>query len=115
MRDLRFFTVVGDLPHERTTPQPLDVDVEVRTDLSGAGRSDRLADGVDYRELYERVAEAVNADPRNPPRLLETVAERVADRLLALEGVESVRVRCRKPRVVLPGPAGTVEIEIERP
>ena len=29
--------------------------------------------------------------------------------------VEGVRVRCRKPRVVLPGPSGMVEIEIERP
>jgi hypothetical protein len=27
----------------------------------------------------------------------------------------SVRVRCRKPQVVLPGPVGKVEIEIERP
>ena len=115
MLDLRFFTIVGDLPHERITPQPLEIDIEVRTDLAGAGRSDRLADGIDYRELYERVAEAVNADPRNPPRLLEAVAERVAERLLALEGVEGVRVRCRKPRVVLPGPTGNVEIEIERP
>ncbi|HET9332617.1 MAG TPA: dihydroneopterin aldolase [Gemmatimonadota bacterium] len=113
--DLQFFTLVGDLPHERTTPQPLEIDVEVRVDLAGAGRSDRLADGLDYRELYERVAEAVSADPRNPPRLLETVAERVAERLLALDAVEGVRVRCRKPRVVLPGPSGKVEIEIERP
>lgn len=113
--DLQFFTRVGDLPHERTTPQPLEVDVEVRVDLAGAGRSDRLADGLDYRELYERVAEAVSADPRNPPRLLETVAERVAESLLELDAVEGVRVRCRKPRVVLPGPLGKVEIEIERP
>ena len=109
--DLQFFTLVGDLPHERTTPQPLEVDVEVRIDLAGAGRSDRLDDGLDYRELYERVADAVSADPRNPPRLLETVAERI----LALEAVEHVRVRCRKPRAVLPGPSGRVEIEIERP
>jgi dihydroneopterin aldolase len=38
----------------------------------------------------------------------------VADRLLAQKGVAGVRVRCRKPRAVLPGPVGKVEIEIER-
>lgn len=113
--DLQFFAVVGDLPHERTTPQPLSIDLEVRTDLSRAGRSDRLADGLDYRELYERVDEAVRSRHGEPPRLLETVAERIADRVLALEGVEEVRVRCRKPRAVLAGPLGTVEIEIRRP
>ena len=113
--DLQFFAVVGDLPHERTTPQPLAIDVEVRADLSRAGRSDRLVDGIDYRELYERVAEAVHPGHDEPPRLLETVAERVADRILAVDGVEEVRVRCRKPRAVLPGPLGTVEIEIHRP
>lgn len=115
MLDLRFFTLVGDLPHERTTPQPLAVDLEVRTDLSRAGRSDRLEDSIDYRLLHRRVAEGVESDPDTAPHLLETVAERVAARVLDLDGVTSVRVRCRKPAAVLPGPAGKVEIEIERP
>lgn len=115
MLDLRFFTRIGDLPHERDTPQPLEVDVEIRTDLSRAGASDRLSDSLDYRLLYRLVAEAVGDDSENAPHLLESVAERVAGRLLAQEGVESVRVRCRKPSAVLPGPVGKVEIEIERP
>jgi dihydroneopterin aldolase len=115
MLDLQFFTLVGDLPHERTTPQPLEIDVEVRTDLSRAGRSDRLSDSIDYRILHRRVAEGVQGDPQTAPHLLEAVAERVAERLLDLDGVKSVRVRCRKPRAVLPGPVGKVEIEIERP
>lgn len=115
MLDLHFFTLVGDLPHERTTPQPLDVDVEVRTDLSRAGLSDRLSDSLDYRILHRRVAEAVERDVETAPHLLETVAERVAEALLDVEGVESVVVRCRKPGAVLPGLVGKVEIEIERP
>ena len=115
MLDLQFFTLVGDLPHERTTPQPLEIDVEVRTDLARAGRSDRLAESIDYRLLHERVAAAVEGDPVTAPHLLETVAERVAAALLDVQGVVGVRVRCRKPRVVLAGPVGKVEIEIERP
>lgn len=115
LEGLQFFTLIGDLPHERTTPQPLELDVEVRTDLAPAGRSDRLDDSLDYRLLYRAVAEAVEDQAEGAPHLLEAIAERVAGRLLVLEGVESVRIRCRKPRAVLPGPVAKVEIEIERP
>lgn len=115
MEGLHFFTLIGDLPHERTTPQPLEMDVEVRTDLSRAGKSDRLSDSLDYRLLYRLVAGAVESDPETAPHLLETLAERVAGRLLGQDGVESVRIRCRKPLAVLPGLVGRVEIEIERP
>ncbi|MGH7565669.1 MAG: dihydroneopterin aldolase [Gemmatimonadota bacterium] len=115
MQGLQFFTLIGDLPHERTSPQPLEVDVEVRTDLARAGESDKLSDSLDYRLLYRLVAEGVEGDPETAPHLLETVAERVAGRLLGQDGVESVRVRCRKPLAVLPGPVGKVEIEIVRP
>lgn len=115
LRGLHFFTLIGDLPHERTTRQPLEIDVDVRTDLSAAGRSDRLEDSIDYRALHRAVAAAVERDAESAPHLLESVAERVAGGLLDLAGVESVVVRCRKPRVVLPGPVEEVEIEIERP
>ncbi len=115
LEGLQFFTLIGDLPHERTMPQPLELDIDVRTDLAPAGRSDRLADSLDYRLLYRAVAEAVADEAEGAPHLLEAIAERVAGRLLTLAGVESVRVRCRKPKAVLPGPVAKVEIEIERP
>ncbi len=115
MQGIRFFTLIGDLPHERTTPQPLEVDIEVRTELARAGGSDRLSDSIDYRLLYRLVAEVVEGDSETAPHLLETVAERLAGRLLGQDGVKSVRIRCRKPLAVLPGPVDKVEIEIERP
>lgn len=115
LEGLQFFTLIGDLPHERTTPQPLELDVEVRTDLAPAGKSDSLAEAIDYRLLYRAVADAVEDETERAPHLLEAIAERVAGRLLAVNGVASVRVRCRKPRAVLPGPVMKVEIEIERP
>ena len=115
MLGLEFFTLVGDLPHERTIPQPLEVDLEVRADLSRAGRSDRLEDALDYRAIQQATAAVLERDGGTAPHLLEAVAERIAEAVLRLEGVESVVVRCRKPRAVLPGPVGKVEIEIERP
>ena len=111
LEGLQFFTLIGDLPHERTTPQPLEIDVEVRTDLASAGRSDRLGDSLDYRLLYQAVADAVEDEIEGAPHLLEAVAERVAGRLLDMDG----RVLCRTPRAGLPGRVAKGEIESERP
>lgn len=115
LRGLRFFAVIGDLPHERTTPQPIEVDLEVEADLAAAAASDRLADGVDYRALHRAAADALEQETGEAPHLIETLCERIARRVLAVPGVERVRVRCRKLWAALPGPADHVEIEIERP
>lgn len=112
---LRFFAILGDLPHEREHPQPLEVDLEVETDLRAPAASDRLEDGIDYRALYRAAERAATDDPGGAPHLLETLADRIAGAVLAIEGVERVVVRCRKPWAALPGPAERVEVEIERP
>jgi dihydroneopterin aldolase len=112
---LRFHGVIGDLPHEREAPQPIEVDIEVGGDLRAAAAADSLAQGIDYRRLYEAVADSVSHDADTAPRLLETLCETIAGRLLELERVERVRVRCRKPCAPLPGPVDRVEVEIERP
>lgn len=111
---LSFHTIVGDLPHEREHPQPVEVDVEVETDVGPAAASDSLADGLDYRAVYAAVAEATAGDPAEAPRLIETLAVRIADRVRALDRVEGVLVRVRKPQAALPGPLEEVEVEVER-
>lgn len=111
---MRFFAVIGDLPHEREHPQPLEIDLEVRGRVTRAGRTDRLEDAIDYRELYETVGRAVERGSTDAPRLLEALCERIAADVLTIERVETVRVRCRKPWATLPGPVDRVEVEIER-
>lgn len=112
---MTFHTIVGDLPHEREHPQPIEIDVEVSTDVRPAAASDRLEEGLDYRRVHEAVAAVVTGDPSTAPRLLETLAEDVARRVLSIDRVESVTVRVRKPRAALPGPLDTVEVEVARP
>ena len=48
IRGLEFDTIVGVLPEERVTPQPLRVDLELDVDTRQAARSKDLADTVDY-------------------------------------------------------------------
>jgi 7,8-dihydroneopterin aldolase/epimerase/oxygenase len=100
----------GVLPHERELGQLFVVDLELRLDLSAAGRSDDLGDTVDYGELAGRVAEVVGGRPR---RLLEALAEDLAALALTDRRVETVRVRVAKPQAPLPADA-TVAVELVR-
>ena len=100
----------GVLPHEAQLGQVFVVDLELVLDLAPAGRSDDLRRTVDYGSLAGRVAEVVGGRPR---RLLEAVAEDVADLVLANERVRQVRVRITKPQAPLPVDA-TVAVEIVR-
>lgn len=112
---MRFFALVGDLPHEREIPQPIVVDLEVEADLRRAAATDDLGQGVDYRDLHAAVAETMSVDAREAPHLLETLGDRIAARVLTIDGVERVVVRCRKPWAALGGPLDSVEVEIGRP
>jgi dihydroneopterin aldolase len=88
-----FFGRHGALPAERELGARFTVDVELGLDLRAAGRSDLPADTVDYSTVYEVVREVVEGEPR---ALLESVAERIAVRLLAFDHVERATVRVRK-------------------
>jgi 7,8-dihydroneopterin aldolase/epimerase/oxygenase len=89
----------GVLPHEAQLGQVFVVDLELAVDLAAAGRTDDLERTVDYGSLAGRVAEVVGGRPR---RLLEAVAEDVAQLVLADERVRQVRVRVTKPQAPLP-------------
>jgi dihydroneopterin aldolase len=98
-----FHVRVGILPHERELAQPLELDVSAK--LSGGSA------GLDYRALYDVVSGLVSSDPHE---YLETIADAIAARVLALDGVRSCRVAVRKPHVALPGPLSYAEVVVER-
>ena len=86
----------GALPEEKERAQPFEVDLDLATDLVAAGTTDSLADTVDYGSVVATV-EKVVAGERH--RLLERLASRIADDVLALDArIASVRVTVRKLR-----------------
>ncbi len=108
---LRFFGRHGVHEWERDNGQPFEVDLEVEMDLARPGRTDRVEDGLDYTVLHAAAREVVEGPPR---RLMETLAEDIAARVLLHPPVRAVTVRVRKPHAGLPGLAGTVQVEIHR-
>jgi dihydroneopterin aldolase len=104
LRAMRFHALVGILPHERGTPQPIEVDLTV--DVSDGD------DVVDYRALYDAAAAVFRAGHVD---FLEEVADRVARGALAHNRrVRSARVAVRKPHVALGGPLAYAEVAVER-
>ena len=102
LRGMRFHALIGILPHERTVPQPLEIDLTV-TVAPGLGV-------VDYRRLYDLAASVVASGPID---FLEEIGDRIARGALD-ERVRKVRVAVRKPHVALGGPLDYVEVVIER-
>lgn len=105
-----FYGYHGAGPEERALGQRFVVDLEAGADLAPAGRSDDMAETVDYGELYRVVREVLEGAPL---RLLEAVAEQIAAGTFAFERVQWVRVRIYKPGVAIAGSiltAAAVEI-----
>jgi len=99
---------VGDA--ERTHPQPFEVDVSVRADLSAATASDRLNDTVDYAALQALVMARVRDDSFH---LIETLAASIGHAILERwPAVAEAEVAVRKLEAPLPDPAGGVEVRL---
>jgi dihydroneopterin aldolase len=103
---MRFHERVGILPHERKLAQPMEIDLDSWVRSTGSP-----SDVLDYRILYDLVADVV---ARGPNEFLEVVATAVSDAVLRLDGVERVRVTVRKPHVALPGPLAYAGVTIDR-
>ena len=111
LKGMRFHTLVGLLPHEEKFPQPLEMDVTAYLSLRRVGETDSARMLLDYRNLYQIVADAVGASHHT---LLEALCEQTALAVLALDCVDRVRVAARKPHAPIPGPLDYVEVVIER-
>ncbi|MBK4348481.1 dihydroneopterin aldolase [Lacisediminihabitans changchengi] len=108
---LRAFAHHGVFEHERRDGQQFIVDVTVFLDTSSAGRSDDLEQTIHYGVLAEEVVAVVEA---NPVDLIETVAQRVADAVLAHPAAHSTRVTLHKPSAPITVPFDDVSITITR-
>lgn len=82
---------------ERAQPQGIVVDVEMTFDTARAGRSDRFEDTIDYAAVRDALAEVA---ARRPYVLIESLAESMAEAVLAGFPVEAVRILVRKPRAL---------------
>jgi dihydroneopterin aldolase len=112
LRGLRVMARCGVLPFERDQDQPIELDLDVFTDLALAGASDDLTDTVHYGEVCAVVEETIRAAPVG---LLERLAAVVADAVLGLdERIAAVEVAARKLRPPVPQQLATSGVRVTR-
>ena len=112
MDGLTFYGYHGVFPEETRLGQRFIVSLRLRCDTTRASRTDDLRDTVDYGKVYNIVEEIVQGEPC---RLVETVAQRIAQGVLdAHATVWSVVVRVEKPQAPLHGVFAAVGVEVER-
>lgn len=91
---LRFDANLGILAHEKTAPQPIQVDAELNFGLQPLlPQDDDLNDVLDYRKVRQIIITECTAEHVN---LLESLIGKLANRLLLLPGVVGVRVKIAK-------------------
>jgi dihydroneopterin aldolase len=96
---------------EKELGQRFEVDVDLWIDVEASAKSDRLADAVNYEDVYLLI-ERVMRDDRFS--LLEALATDLATSIYEGFEVEGVAVRVRKPSVPHCPNLGRVEIEVQR-
>ena len=96
VRELPVRCVIGVHPHERASRQQLLISVTLTTSFAAAAASDTLEHATDYVGLARRIEQFAIAGRF---RLIETLAERLADDLFD-EGIARIDVEVWKPAAV---------------
>src|SRR5687768_4284083 len=93
LEGLEFHAFHGVYPHERESGNWFEVDIAVETNILEGAIDDDLEKTVNYEILYQFVKEEME----KPSKLLETVAEKIVERVLnELPGVLQVELKISK-------------------
>ena len=112
VKGMKFFGHHGITEEEQAIGQRIEVDVEIEVDLEAAGRADDPNLTLDYTLIYQVTREIVEG---KSVKLIETLAESIADRLILKLNVDSAWVKVIKPNPPIDNSViGYVSIEVQR-
>lgn len=108
---LRVFGRHGVFDHEKRDGQEFVVDITAWLDLTPAAASDALTETLHYGELAQSAADIVGGEPCD---LIESVAGRIADAVMADERLQAVEVTVHKPSAPIPLTFADVAVTVGR-
>lgn len=97
LRDLRVETIVGIWDWERKIRQTVSIDLEMGADIRKGAATDSIDDTLNYKAVAKRVQQFVGDAEF---QLVETMAEKIAETLLAEFDIPWVDVRVNKPGAI---------------
>ena len=103
---------VGVTPEERASTQRVSIDLEFVIDARKPAGTDSIRDAINYATVAAVVAEVCASQPFH---LIETIAERIAERVLSDFPTSGTRVLVRKISPITKPTAAFVSVEIVRP
>ncbi len=86
----------GAYAAERKVEQEFSIEVRLGVDLSRAGKSNKLADTVDYAEVKDKIQQVIEGSSRY---LIETLAEDIAQKILEDKRITSAEITIKKAEV----------------
>jgi len=112
IKNLEVFAKHGVTPEENVLGQKFLISAALYTDLRLAGKSDNLAESLDYGDICCYIKAFVEG---NTFRLIEAIAERLAEELLIENpALQKVWLEIKKPWAPVAIALETVSVEIER-
>ncbi|MEL7610477.1 MAG: dihydroneopterin aldolase [Bacillota bacterium] len=99
-KGMQFWGTHGHNPEENVYGQKFVVDVEASYDMDKICRSDNIEDGFSYATLYEITRKVITGEQH---KLLQKLAQRVADEINAAYPLDFVKVTVKKPFVSIGG------------
>jgi dihydroneopterin aldolase len=97
LKDLRVTAIVGIWEWERRMPQVISIDLEMAGDAQRAAARDHIDATLNYKAVSKRVTSYVE---QAGCQLIETLAERIAEIVMAEFAVPWIRVTVHKPHAV---------------
>lgn len=88
---------LGVTAAERKMRRPVLIDIEADMDLRLSGKTDRIGDTVNYKDIFDVVEEIAGSREH---RLVEALAERIAASLLDQFDLSAVTISVRKPKPI---------------
>ena len=110
INELKVKTNLGVPAWERMVAQTIILDIEIGYDLAKAGKSDAIADTIDYGAVVARIHATLK---EHSFQLVEALAEHICQLILKEFSALNVKIKVAKP-TILPG-LKALGVIIERP
>ena len=109
---IKFHAYHGFTQLEREVGIRCSIDVEMCLSLAKSGKTDKLKDTLDYREIHRLVLDIGRSGESY--HLIESLACKIADEILRRYRVTEVTIKVRKETPLLDGIVDYVGVEVTR-